>query len=107
VGTFSNPRAARRRRPPIDEVQSRPRPCSSRQSCAPHGGPRPAAARRDGLDRWETDREVQDSLVTVEFHERGGSTEVILRHEGFLTAAKRDRHNEGWGACLDKLATVV
>ena len=56
---------------------------------------------------WETDPDVQDSLVTVEFHDRGDSTEIVLRHEGFLTAAKRDRHSEGWAACLEKFGTIV
>ena len=56
---------------------------------------------------WENDPEMVESLVTVEFHERGDATEVVLRHEGFRTKESRDRHETGWGGCLEKLATVV
>jgi uncharacterized protein YndB with AHSA1/START domain len=56
---------------------------------------------------WETDTEVRDTLVTVEFHERGGSTEVVLRHEGFPSSERRDRHESGWTQCLEQLAAVV
>ena len=56
---------------------------------------------------WETNPDVTDSVVTVEFHERGTSTEVVLRHERLPTAESRDRHAVGWGGCLEKLQTVV
>ena len=56
---------------------------------------------------WENDPEIVESVVTVEFHERGNATEVVLRHEGFPTKESRDRHETGWGGCLKKLATVV
>jgi uncharacterized protein YndB with AHSA1/START domain len=45
-----------------------------------------------------------DSLVTVEFHDRGGSTEVVLTHEALPTPQRLERHREGWGGCLDHLA---
>jgi uncharacterized protein YndB with AHSA1/START domain len=56
---------------------------------------------------WETDADPIDTLVTVEFHDRGGSTEVVLRHEGFPSAAKRDGHDAGWIGCFDKLGTLL
>ena len=56
---------------------------------------------------WEDDPEVKDSVVTVEFRHLGGSTEVVLRHEGFPSSERRDRHLSGWGACLEQLETVV
>jgi uncharacterized protein YndB with AHSA1/START domain len=56
---------------------------------------------------WETDPVVTDSIVTVEFNERGGSTEVVLRHEKLPTAQKREGHTTGWLACLEQLETVV
>jgi uncharacterized protein YndB with AHSA1/START domain len=56
---------------------------------------------------WETDPIVTDSIVTVEFNERGGSTEVVLRHEKLPTVEKRDGHNAGWVVCLEQLETVV
>lgn len=56
---------------------------------------------------WETDPIVTDSIVTVEFIDRGGSTEVVLRHEKLPNDAKREGHTTGWIACLEKLETVV
>ncbi len=48
-----------------------------------------------------------EMLVTVEFLERGRSTELVLTHEMFLDAAQRDRHREGWTGCLTRLEKVV
>jgi uncharacterized protein YndB with AHSA1/START domain len=44
-----------------------------------------------------------DTLVTVDFVEVNGWTEVRLRHDGFPAAEPRDKHNYGWTGCLDKL----
>ena len=55
----------------------------------------------------ETDPVVADTVVTVEFHDRGGKTEVVLRHEGLPNEDKRNRHEAGWTGCLEKLATIV
>lgn len=44
-----------------------------------------------------------ETLVTVEFRNRDGETELILTHEQFPDAAARDKHNEGWSGCLDRL----
>jgi uncharacterized protein YndB with AHSA1/START domain len=54
---------------------------------------------------WE-DKSVRGSMVTVEFVERGKSTEVILRHERLPDADSRARHTEGWNDCLDKFAAL-
>lgn len=56
---------------------------------------------------WETMSEVQDSIVTVEFRDRGASTEVILSHAGLPSKEGRDRHEVGWIACLEKLEIVL
>ena len=56
---------------------------------------------------WETNPDVTDSVVTVEFLERGASTEVVLRHEALPSVESRDRHAVGWGGCMDKLGDVV
>lgn len=47
--------------------------------------------------------EMGETLVTVDFAEVDGWTEVRLRHEGFPAAEPRDKHNQGWDGCLDKL----
>lgn len=53
--------------------------------------------------RWEGS-DAAETLVTVELHARGEETELVLRHERFPSAQERDRHREGWGGCLEKLA---
>ena len=60
--------------------------------------------------RWATPStggDAGDTLVTVEFSERGGQTEVVLTHEGFLTTEARDAHDHGWIGCLDRLQKYV
>jgi uncharacterized protein YndB with AHSA1/START domain len=44
------------------------------------------------------------TLVTVEFREAGErGTTVVLTHAGFADTRQRDRHAEGWRACLANL----
>ncbi len=44
-----------------------------------------------------------ETLVTLEFLELDGGTEMHLRHEGFPNVELRNRHSEGWGCCVEKL----
>lgn len=37
-----------------------------------------------------------ETVVTVEFHDRDGATELVLTHEGFPAEAAREAHSEGW-----------
>ena len=55
---------------------------------------------------WEG-KDMGETLVTVEFRERGPSTEVILTHEVFPTQEVRDEHTKGWNGCLDRLAKAI
>jgi len=48
-----------------------------------------------------------ETVVTVEFHDRGSQTEVVLTHEQFADATDRDQHAGGWGGCLDSLARAL
>lgn len=45
----------------------------------------------------------KETLVTVELQERGESTELVLTHERFEDREVRDKHQEGWKGCLDRL----
>jgi hypothetical protein len=45
---------------------------------------------------------VKDSVVTLEFHERGNATEVILTH-AIAHDKEREGHEQGWTAIMDKL----
>lgn len=59
--------------------------------------------------QWEGGMEGDEAetLVTVEFHERGDATEVIFLHEGFRDETARDKHNEGWTSIFDRLVEFV
>lgn len=47
--------------------------------------------------------ELERSLVTVRFEDRGDSTEVVVVHEHIPSARVRDSHRDGWNGCLDGL----
>lgn len=51
--------------------------------------------------------DFQDMLVTVEFLDLGGSTEVVVTHEHFPDQNSKDEHNHGWNGCLNQLATLL
>jgi uncharacterized protein YndB with AHSA1/START domain len=56
--------------------------------------------------KWEGG-EMGETVVTVEFRDLGGETEVVLVHELFPSAEVRDHHNEGWVALLEHLAQAL
>jgi len=47
------------------------------------------------------------TLLTIEFREQGGATEVLLTHENFVDEAARDRHAGGWEGCLSGLTRLI
>jgi len=53
---------------------------------------------------WSHDGDhiVKDSLITVEFLERGDSTEVVLTH-AIADDKERESHTSGWTSILEKL----
>jgi uncharacterized protein YndB with AHSA1/START domain/predicted enzyme related to lactoylglutathione lyase len=55
--------------------------------------------------RWLNDPDWENvkSVVTVEFAEVEGGTEVRLTHEGFPSDESAGNHEHGWNGCLDKL----
>jgi uncharacterized protein YndB with AHSA1/START domain len=52
---------------------------------------------------WEGDDDNPETLVTLEFRDRGGETEVVLTHSGFASEEQRGNHEDGWNGCLDQL----
>lgn len=56
---------------------------------------------------WESEApETEETLVTVEFFERGDRTEVVLSHERFPHPGVRDQHVAGWEGCLTGLLNL-
>ena len=50
-----------------------------------------------------SDMKLGETVVTVEFLDRGGETEVVLTHELFPNAEICEQHNQGWNSCFDRL----
>jgi uncharacterized protein YndB with AHSA1/START domain len=55
--------------------------------------------------QWEDDEDWENhtSVVTVEFEDREGGTELRLVHERLPNEESRDGHTRGWNSALDKL----
>jgi len=56
---------------------------------------------------WEGGEERMESLVTVEFREKGDATEVILTHEKLPSEESKVQHTEGWIGCFVKLEQLL
>ncbi len=54
-------------------------------------------------DWEESSHAMGETLVTVEFNEVGGATEVVLKHDLFPAPEARDGHEQGWASCLNRL----
>lgn len=52
---------------------------------------------------WLTDEKPIETLITVELHEEGEATRVVMVHEGFLAKESRDGHEAGWDSCFNRL----
>ena len=49
--------------------------------------------------------EINETLVTVDFLDRNGSTEVQIVHDRLPNKEAGAQHTYGWGGCLDNLET--
>lgn len=57
---------------------------------------------------WRGDwGDMEDTLVTLEFNEVPGGTEVVLTHRNFATREMVEGHNKGWTESLEKLARFI
>jgi uncharacterized protein YndB with AHSA1/START domain len=56
---------------------------------------------------WRLDGAERETLVTIDFEERGSTTLLHLTHERFADDAARDRHGVGWAGVLDRLVATV
>ena len=51
--------------------------------------------------------EGEESLVTVDFIDKNGATEVCITHERFPSQEVCDQHAYGWGECFNKLEKLL
>ncbi len=49
----------------------------------------------------------EETLVTVDFVDKNGATEVTITHERFLSQESCDQHNQGWTMCLDNMEKLL
>lgn len=56
---------------------------------------------------WEAGPGPGETLVTIELHDEGGRTRLVLTHERFPNAEARDKHDQGWAGCLANLASAL
>jgi uncharacterized protein YndB with AHSA1/START domain len=56
---------------------------------------------------WRWDRASADTLVTVDFTPDGDATKVTITHDQFTNTEDRDKHNEGWNGCLNRLQRAL
>ena len=52
---------------------------------------------------WSTRKDGKTTRVTVDFHDRSGKTEVVLRHDRFPDVNMRNEHQQGWTHCFEQL----
>lgn len=59
--------------------------------------------------RWQEDdpNDEYDTLLTLQFNEVDGGTELVLTHEQFASADSRDRHREGWAKIMAQADAVI
>lgn len=58
--------------------------------------------------RWESGvPDPTESVVTVEFHELGDQTRIILTHGGFDEGSDLEPYRAGWKSGLDKLDALI
>ncbi len=53
------------------------------------------------------DEPPNEEIVTVEFAEVEGGTEVVIKHEGIVSTRLRDGTEEGWTKLLERQASVL
>jgi len=54
--------------------------------------------------RWDDPRvDCGETLITVDFVDANGETELRFRQEGFPTIEDRNGHSDGWSRCFSKL----
>jgi uncharacterized protein YndB with AHSA1/START domain len=62
---------------------------------------------KDGSGAEFGETEGKPTLITVDFLDRDGRTELVLTHSRFATVESRDNHVRGWGRIAESFAAFV
>lgn len=57
--------------------------------------------------QWENQPAGGETLVTIELSSKGQETELVLTHERFPDERTREKHQQGWIGCLDRLEAAL
>jgi uncharacterized protein YndB with AHSA1/START domain/predicted enzyme related to lactoylglutathione lyase len=60
--------------------------------------------------QWEDDNgapEGNETILTLDFYDRDGDTELVLTHENLTDEQSRERHEHGWNDILDKMPGLL
>ena len=49
----------------------------------------------------------EETLVTVDFADKNGATDVTITHERFSSQESCDQHNQGWTMCMDNMEKLL
>jgi len=60
-----------------------------------------------GAGACGSNSEGEETLVTVEFADKNGATEVTITHERFSNPEVCDQHTQGWTTCLDNMEKLL
>jgi uncharacterized protein YndB with AHSA1/START domain len=57
---------------------------------------------------WRGDwGDIGDTLVTLEFKDAPGGTEIVLTHTGFASQEMKEGHSKGWNGSFEKLDRYI
>lgn len=56
---------------------------------------------------WESNVNAGTSLITLEFHDCGEESELVLIHERLSDAETAGNYEKGWGSILEKLVASL
>ncbi len=59
--------------------------------------------------RWEEDDAdlEHDTLISIDFIDRNGQTEMVFTHENFASDVSRGNHERGWTATFEQLENLI
>lgn len=55
---------------------------------------------------WEPDPVGNETIVSIDFIDRHGDTEIVLRHAGFPAPRVCEGHRHGWTNCLSAMTAM-
>jgi uncharacterized protein YndB with AHSA1/START domain len=61
----------------------------------------------DGQDCDGSEGEYAETVVTIEFHDLGSATRLVLTHDFLPSEKSKEAHSMGWKGCLEHLEAYL